>query len=487
MRINAVTNEYGSNRVKAVLSPKEPETGGDGIPKLEIRRLKNGMSMISFRSGNPRHIAHVVAEEPLFGMKDGGVGTVSHDYNFLDRNVDKITKFIPLYNQEVVYKKDVDATTGEVKGTLAQDVKVRYIPNDLPADHPFKGKEGTPFITKQSIGVKDDLVKILKDNENDILLLDEISSKKMDWGTEKEVPIKLFRARKDGALTNAMNKNQMSKELQSKLDFIFVYVDSTASMPKPYGDGSYATAAGDDLAKRFASGWKGQEYAKFNKALVEQLPEFSQKTNIDPRYILCSDGQSMLTMHYAAMKNAAGDPYFQDKFFGGVGHNMNRGYIQEMGARQAIVNLGATKEDIEKIVNSKKYIEALQLGEEEKFLRETVLKNFFDAKGGMSAYNIPIHYAKAGYVPMLTTVSEGYHDSIITNELVSPLYEMLKELDTMGRFKGLTNVLMDPTVSGFTDAGLQAGYKLDTKLKLADGTEKTIKKFEIFDKNKKYE
>ena len=35
----------------------------------------------------------------------------------------------------------------------------------------------------------------------------------------------------------------------------------------------------------------------------------------------------------------------------------------------------------------------------------------------MTAYHIPIHYAKAGYVPMLTTVSEGYHESIISNNL----------------------------------------------------------------------
>ena len=40
-----------------------------------------------------------------------------------------------------------------------------------------------------------------------------------------------------------------------------------------------------------------------------------------------------------------------DKFLGGVGHNMNNGYLQEMGARQAIVNLGATPEQIRKIIN----------------------------------------------------------------------------------------------------------------------------------------
>lgn len=48
----------------------------------------------------------MVAEEPLFGFNGGGVGTVVNDYNFLDnKDVDKIVKLIPLYNQEVDYKK----------------------------------------------------------------------------------------------------------------------------------------------------------------------------------------------------------------------------------------------------------------------------------------------------------------------------------------------------------------------------------------------
>lgn len=47
----------------------------------------------------------MVAEEPLFGFNGGGVGTVVNDYNFLDKDVDKVVKIIPLYNQQVDYKK----------------------------------------------------------------------------------------------------------------------------------------------------------------------------------------------------------------------------------------------------------------------------------------------------------------------------------------------------------------------------------------------
>lgn len=478
MKINAVGVDYSVLRAKN-RNVKETEASKDitGVPK--------GMSMISFKSGNPRHIAHMVAEEPLFGFNGGGVGTVVNDYNYLDnKDVDKIVKFIPLYNQQVDYKKDIDPKTGKVRHPIGQGVKVRYIPDNLPANHPFKGKEGTPFVTAQSIDNATDLVKFLEEKKGNVFLLEEVKSSKMNWGMEENVPIKMFRAQKDENLIKAMDAKKISKETQNKLEFVFTYVDSTASMAKQYADDSYASASGDALAKKFSSGWQGQPYPKEARATVELMPALKEKYNIDPKYILCSDGQTMFTMHYAAQKNAAGDAYWMDKFLGGVGHNMNAGYDQPMGARQAIVNLGATKEDLTKLLNSKEYIEAVKLGREEDFLRETVLKNFVRPKSGMNAFNVAIHYAKTGYSPMLTTVSEGYHDSLITNDLVSAMYNDLVELDKLGRFKGLTNPLMDPNVSPFSEGILQPGYKSDVKLKLKDGSVVTVNKFQVFDKNK---
>ena len=478
MKINAVGVDYSVLRAKN-RNVKEAEAPKDiaGVPK--------GMSMISFKSGNPRHIAHMVAEEPLFGFNGGGVGTVVNDYNYLDnKDVDKIVKFIPLYNQQVDYKKDIDPKTGKVRHPIGQGVKVRYIPDNLPANHPFKGKEGTPFVTAQSIDNATDLVKFLEEKKGNVFLLEEVKSSKMNWGMEENVPIKMFRAQKDENLIKAMDAKKISKETQNKLEFVFTYVDSTASMAKQYADDSYASASGDALAKKFSSGWQGQPYPKEARATVELMPALKEKYNIDPKYILCSDGQTMFTMHYAAQKNAAGDAYWMDKFLGGVGHNMNAGYDQPMGARQAIVNLGATKEDLTKLLNSKEYIEAVKLGREEDFLRETVLKNFVRPKSGMNAFNVAIHYAKTGYSPMLTTVSEGYHDSLITNDLVSAMYNDLVELDKLGRFKGLTNPLMEPNVSPFSEGILQPGYKSDVKLKLKDGSVVTVNKFQVFDKNK---
>ena len=466
MKINAIGTDYS-----AVKTRRAENKIQNNIPK--------GMSMISFRSGNPRHIAHVVAEEPLFGFNGGGVGTVVNDYNFLDKDADKIIKIIPMYNQQVKYKVGVDDMP------IPQEVEVRYIPNNLPPNHPFKGKENMAFITSEAIDNSTDMVEFLQKSSNKVFLLDEVKSSSMNWGFEDNVPIKLFKAQKNDNLVKAMDSKGMSKELQNKLEFVFAYVDSTASMPKQYADGmSYSSATGSELEKRFASGWKGQDYAKFDKAIVELLPGLKDKYGIDPGYILCSDGQSMLTMHYAAQKNAAGDAYWQDKFLGGVGHNMNRGYIQEMGARQAIVNLGATKEDLLKLINSKEYIDAVRNGEEEKFLDEVILKNFYKKNSGMNAFSVPIYYAERGYVPMLTTVSEGYHDSIITNELVSPLYEDLKKLDTLGRFKGITNPLMDPKITPFEDSIFLPGFGNDTKLKLEDGSIVTVNKLQHFDKNK---
>lgn len=477
MKISAINPNYAPLRAKNLRETTSVESSAINVPK--------NMSMISFRSGNPRHIAHIVAEEPLFGFNGGGVGTVVNDYNFLDKDVDKVVKIIPLYNQQVEYKKNIDPKTGNITNPIAQDVKVRTIPNNLPEGHPFKGKEGTPFITAKAIDNSTDLVKLLEKEKDNVFLLEEVKSSNIQWGFQDNVPVKMYRAQKSEALKKVMDDKAMSKELQDKLEFIFTYVDATASMPKQYSDGlSYSTATGSDLEKRFASGWKGQDYAKYNKATVELLPGLKEKYNIDPKYILCSDGQSMFTMHYAAQKNAAGDSYWLDKFLGGVGHNMNAGYDQPMGARQAIVNLGATKQDLEKLLNSKEYMEALKLGREEDFLRETVLKDFVRPKSGMNAFNVAIHYAKEGYVPMLTTVSEGYHDSLVTNDLVSKMYEDLVELDKIGKFKGITNPLMDPNVSPFKEDILQKGYRKDVKLKLADGTETIVKKFQVFDPNK---
>ncbi len=474
MKINPVRESYTARLVIA-------------NPVNHSSPLNNrGVSLISFRSGNPKHIAHIISEEPLFGFNGGGVGTVSNDYNMLDKDAEKIVKILPLYNQEVIWKEDFDPKTNEIVGIKSDGVTLRRIPENLPEGHPFKGSEGAVFVTSKEINKTTDLVEFLKDNAKDVFPLEEIKSSNMEWGLESKTPIAMYRAKKTDALIKEMEK-RYGKETADKLEYIFTYVDSTASMAKQYDGGGYATVTGDEALKRLSLGWKGMNYGKFDKATVELLPALKEKYGIDPGYILCSDSQTMPSIHFAAVKNAAGDTYYTDKFFGAVGHNMNDGYIEAMGARDVIVNL-ASKEELEKILNSKEYFNAVREGQEEAFLKSLIPQSLKDGRGCYNASMFPIYYAEKEYVPMFTTVSDFYRESITNNELVSPaLYSRLKDLEAKGRFKGIVNVLMDPSVSGFTTDGLQEGYKTDSKIKLKDGSEVVVNKFLAFDKDKAYD
>ena len=140
MKINAIGTDYSAIRARNAKSVKatEGQTQGIDVPK--------GMTKISFRGGNPNHVAHWVMEEPLLGAKGGGVGTVSNDYNSLNvvdsKTQGKTVKFMPYYNGKKVYDKS---------GELITDVQVLRVPDNLPEGHPLKGKEGTPFFTMQDL------------------------------------------------------------------------------------------------------------------------------------------------------------------------------------------------------------------------------------------------------------------------------------------------------------------------------------------------
>ena len=84
MRINAVSS-YSTMKQRKLREATTPIT----TPVETTPQAPTGMAMISFKSGNPKHIAHVVAEEPLFGFNGGGVGTVVNDYNYLDKDAEK--------------------------------------------------------------------------------------------------------------------------------------------------------------------------------------------------------------------------------------------------------------------------------------------------------------------------------------------------------------------------------------------------------------
>ena len=121
MKINAIGTDYSAIRARNAKSVKATEGQIQGID------VPKGMTKISFRGGNPNHVAHWVMEEPLLGAKGGGVGTVSNDYNSLnvvDSNTQgKTVKFMPYYNGKKVYDKS---------GELITDVQVLRVPDNLP-------------------------------------------------------------------------------------------------------------------------------------------------------------------------------------------------------------------------------------------------------------------------------------------------------------------------------------------------------------------
>lgn len=478
MKVNAVSPSYYAGISKPGLkinnNPEPAETP------------KTGNSVISFKGGNPKHLFHQISELTLFGLGSGGVGTVGNDLFYNIDDFDRVVENIPLYNQDVEWVKDVDPDTGKLRGIKEDGVKLRRIPNNLPDNHPFKQYEGAAFVTNRTIGKNVAIDKFLEvpDNAKTVFILDDVATSNIDWGLEKKVPVGIYKARKDDRLKAFLRNKGWSEEMINKIDITFTYVDSTASMPKPYADGSYATATGDEIAKSLSVNWQGKPYVKEAKATAELLPALKEKMGFDPKFIMCHDGQAMPLIQYAAANNAAGKPYWQDKIVTAIGHNLNDGYMYGLSTKDAIVAL-AKPGEVQKIVNSKEYVDALKLNKEDEFLKTLLPKEIKDGRGQVNAVMFPIAYGEKGFVPKFTTVSYGYFKGIIENEQISPaLYSRLKELSEKRIFDGIINVLMDPNTSGFTTEGLQDFYKNDCKIKLKDGTEVTLPKFLAFDKTK---
>ena len=449
---------------------------------------KIGNTTVAFKGGNGKHLFHQISELSILGQGAGGVGTVGNDLFFNIKDFDKVVENIPLYNQEVLYVKDLDKD-GKVQGVKQDGVKLRRIPKNLPAEHPFKAYEGCVFTTPLQFGKDVDLATELAKPKNTgkIFILDEIGTSKMAWGLEKEVPIGIYKMRKDDRMLDFLRKKGWTDEMIRKIDVTFTYVDSTASMAKPYADGSYSSATGDAAAKKLSVNWQGKEYPKEAKATAELLPLLKEKMGFDPKFVTCHDGQAMPLIHYIAEKNAAGLDYYKDKVVTAYGHNLNDGYMYGLGTKDAIVAI-AKPGEIEKIVNSKEYKNAILNGKEDEFLKTLLPEKIFDGRKQINAVMFPIAYGEKGFVPMFTTVSNGYYKSIIENELISPaLYKRLHSLSEQGVFRGIINVLMDPLASGFTTDGLQEYYKNDCKIQTKDGKEITIPKFLAFDESKKYD
>ena len=455
MKINAIGADYSAIRARNARGTKAVESQPQGID------IPKGMSMISFKGGNKGDVLHVIAEvDPSFTT--GGVATVGKDYKSLN-NISKTEHgrtviFTPYYNGNIQY----DSESGE----LIKSVDVLKVPSNLPEGHPMKNKAGTPFFTKEDLSAKS-IEDILKD-PGKFIELEEVAQKDMQWGLQEKSPIKLYKIPANKA------------KCPANTDIFFVYTEGTASMVKPYEGGGYATTQ-----EAFVKSWNGDPYAQFDKATVELMQDIDKKVKgFDPGTVICSDSHAAYVSHYMAQKNAAGEEYFKGKKPTQVGHNLGNGYIGFTSPRNMLINLGATKEQIETLINSKEYQEALLKGSEDEFLLKFLSPLTTETKKTVSAMDIPIYYGLKGYLPMFSTVSEGYHDATLNNLEVAPsLNSNLKKLDELKRYIGLTNALNDSGTSAFAQLGL-AGYGKDAKYKLANGEEITVKAFEKFDKTR---
>lgn len=457
MKINAIGADYSALRVEK----------NRGVRVKNADPVPNGMSVISFRGGNKDHVLHVVAEADPFA-KEGGVATVVKDYQSLNNasatSKGKAVVVMPYYNGLVKYAKPKDKNAADL---LKIGVSVPTVPNNLPEGHPLKGKEGQPLFIKPDLSLNkvEDVVK----SKKDYFLLEEVSSKTMEWGLQKNAPVKLFKvvANADGT--------------PFKNDVFMVFTEATAYDPKPYSQGQYSSEV-----KAIVNSWNGDPYAKYDKAVVECMEDISKKMgNFDPGTVVCSDSQAAYTTHYMARKNAEGVEFFKGKKPMQIGHNLGDGYINLTSSRNMMVNLSLfTPQEMEALLASEELRKAIvEGGEDEAKFFNKFLENM-QAKNKLSAISVATHYGNTGYLQRFGVVSQGYLDDIVTNKDVAPyMYEDLKDLKAKGVLVGRTNPFND-TPSAFTQTGL-VGYDNKLKVKLKNGTEEIIEPIKMLSENDK--
>lgn len=446
MKINAVSPSYYSGitkpgfRINNNPEPTEP--------------TKPGLSVISFKGGNKDHVLHVVAEADPFA-KEGGVATVVRDYQTLNNasatEKGKAVVVMPFYNGSVEYAESTDS-----KAKLERkNVSVPKVPQNLPDNHPLKGKEGQPLFIKPDLSLN--TINSVIESKKGYWLLEEVASKNMNWGFEENNPIKLFKvvANADGS--------------PFKDEVFMVFSEATAYDPKPYSKGQYSSSA-----KALAPSWGGDPYAKYDKAVVELMPDISKRMgDFDPGTVVCSDAQAAYVTHFMAEKNAEGVDYFKDKKPMQIAHNLGDGYIGKTSARNMIVNLDIfTPEELKALSNSEELRNAIvRSSNESEFWGKYLSK--MQVKNKLSAMSVPIHYGQTGFLPVMAVVSQGYLDEVVQNPEIAPyIAEDIKSLKEKNVVKGYTNPLNSKN-SAFTQVGLE-GYRKEQKVKLKDGSEEVI-------------
>lgn len=408
---------------------------------MPLSKAHGPVAVINFTGAKDKGSAFYVGAEMPPYFKVGGVATVMNDY--------KGPHIIPYYNGKIQY----DPKTGDPIEDSMVDV--------------HKLDDGTPIFTNQDLDAKP-MTDVIK--EGNYHKLELVSEKTMNWSLDENNRIMLYKVLpKQSDIDKAIKEG---KEPPKAKPHYMVFADGTAKMPRPYADNSYSFGFKKVLG---SEAWKGSPYAQFDRAVVELLPEIK---DFSPETVVCSDQQCAYIPHYMAQKVLKNDEYYTGMKPSYVMHNVAPGYTGVVSPRDMVVNLAENPGQLKAILKDPVLIESLKNGTADKYYRNLV-KETLDDKGNPNATNIPLKYREQGFVSAATTVSEGYADAIVNNEIVAPeIYTIKKRLSDKPGNGGILNPLNDPNVDPYKNLPLP-GYGKDQEVEI-NGVKETIKGMKPF-------
>lgn len=403
-------------------------------------------ALITFGGNNKNQQIVITAEMKPYAAK-GGVATVVDDYKdmFNEGKDNQKVMIMPYYNGRRQLEVKDGIQTSEWNGK----VKVNQFPKGTKD---AKGNDISERFYYTNVKLAENSIgKIIQDNKYQ--LLQEVATDKIEMG-DKEYDIGLYRV--EG--TNHYMVNSLP----------------TARMREAYETdiGGYSSDCGENIPDVF----EADDYAVFCKATVKLLPQIKEyyefgdkddetkitaKKNFDPYAILCNDGQTAYIPHYVTQEHENNNEYYKTMNMNYVVHNAGEGYIGRTSLKKMAVNLGMTKEQVDKVKKSKEYQEARDLDKKEKtdkneakFWEEQVFgkdnaKKVSDDTGFPNALSVAMSYTDNGSISQMYTVAEAYADSFKNEENAIPhLQQSFVALGDkfIGNLNGLDNAgKLDPT------------------------------------------
>ena len=180
----------------------------------------------------------------------------------------------------------------------------------------------------------------------------------------------------------------------------------------------------------------------------------------DPATIVCNDSQAAYSVEYMAEKAAKGGEFWKGKKPTVIGHNMGDGYIGKTSAMNMFVNI-ADKDLRLAVSKDPKYIEALMNGDSavNEYFNKLLPDVMKDKQGGVSPFKNAVYWAKHGYVPTISSVSEPYIEKLVSDSTFAPaMHDDLKLLHSQNRLVGILNSMEDVGMNPYTP-GIPGYYK----------------------------